>query len=154
MLGRLVAELGEGLFPTAATIAERGAAVLRGPEGRIRSILGVAESLAEGTLRLDVAMPVAEFRAALLAQPGIGPWTADYLAMRVLGNPDILPVDDLVIRQSAAALGLGDSRKALLERGARWSPWRSYAALHLWRARPATVRAARRSGVGGRPGRG
>jgi AraC family transcriptional regulator of adaptative response / DNA-3-methyladenine glycosylase II len=147
VLGRLVADLGEGLFPTAATIAERGSGVLRGPEGRIRSILLVAEHLAEGTLRLDVAMPVAEFRAALLAQPGIGPWTADYLAMRVLGNPDILPVDDLVIRQSAAALGLADGRTALVERGARWSPWRSYAALHLWRARPAPGRAARRTRV-------
>jgi AraC family transcriptional regulator of adaptative response / DNA-3-methyladenine glycosylase II len=113
----------------------------------------VAESLADGRLRLDVAMPVADFRAALLAQPGIGPWTADYLAMRVLGNPDILPVDDLVIRQSAAALGLADGRKALVERGARWSPWRSYAALHLWRARPAPVRAPRRIEASAGPGR-
>ena len=154
VLGRLVAELGEGRFPTAATIAELGAEVLRGPEGRIRSILRVAESLAEGSLRLDVAMPAAEFRAVLLAQPGVGPWTADYLAMRVLGNPDILPVDDLVIRQSAVALGLADSRKALVDRGARWSPWRSYAALHLWRARPASVRAPRRTDAKGSPGRG
>jgi AraC family transcriptional regulator of adaptative response / DNA-3-methyladenine glycosylase II len=151
VLGRLVAELGEGLFPSAATIADRGAGVLRGPEGRIRSILRVAESLADERLRLDVAMPVADFRAALLAQPGIGPWTADYLALRVLGNPDILPVDDLVIRQSAAALGLADSRKTLVERGARWSPWRSYAALHLWRARPASVRIPRRIGTSSRP---
>jgi AraC family transcriptional regulator of adaptative response / DNA-3-methyladenine glycosylase II len=96
-------------------------------------------------------MPVADFRAVLLAQPGIGPWTADYLALRVLGNPDILPVDDLVIRQSAAALGLADSRKTLVERGARWSPWRSYAALHLWRARPASVRIPRRIGTSSRP---
>ena len=147
VLGRLVAELGDGGFPSAGTIAERGAGVLRGPESRVLSILRVAEHLADGSLRLDVAMPVSEFRAELLAQSGIGPWTADYLAMRVLGNPDILPVDDLVIRQSAAAAGLADGRRALADRGARWSPWRSYAALHLWRARP-VLPAARRAGAG------
>jgi AraC family transcriptional regulator of adaptative response / DNA-3-methyladenine glycosylase II len=62
--------------------------------------------------------------------------------MRVLGNPDTLPATDLVIRQSAAALGLPDAVRPLTERAAAWAPWRSYAALHLWRARPA--RTARR----------
>jgi AraC family transcriptional regulator of adaptative response / DNA-3-methyladenine glycosylase II len=136
VLGRLVADLGEGGFPSATTIAERGREALRGPQSRVSAIVGVAEAIADGRLGLDVSMPVAEFRAALLALPGVGPWTADYLALRVLGSPDILPVDDLVIRQSAAALGIADSRRGLVDAGARWSPWRSYAALHLWRARP------------------
>ncbi|QEO10280.1 DNA-3-methyladenine glycosylase 2 family protein [Protaetiibacter larvae] len=135
-LGRLTSELGDGAFPTAAAIAEHGREVLRGPAGRVEAILGIARDLAEGRLVLDIGMPVEEFRAALLAQRGIGPWTADYLAMRVLGAPDVLPVDDLVIRQGAAALGAPDDRRALARHAARWSPWRSYAALHLWRARP------------------
>lgn len=142
-LGRLVDALGAGAFPTPEVIAERGREVLRGPAARIGSIIGVAEALAEGRLVLDIGMPVAEFRATLLAQRGIGPWTADYLAMRALGSPDVLPVDDLVIRQSAAALGLPDDRSGLAARGRRWSPWRSYAALHLWRARPVRPSAAR-----------
>jgi AraC family transcriptional regulator of adaptative response / DNA-3-methyladenine glycosylase II len=134
-LGRLVAEHGPG-FPSAATIAEHGRTVLRGPANRIEAIVGVAAALAEGRLVLDIGMPLAEFREALLSQRGIGPWTADYLAMRALGAPDVLPVDDLVIRQSAAALGLPADRSGLARHARGWSPWRSYAALHLWRARP------------------
>jgi AraC family transcriptional regulator of adaptative response / DNA-3-methyladenine glycosylase II len=142
-LGRLVAELGDGAFPSAETIATRGRDVLRGPASRIDAIVGVAEAIAEGRLALDIGMPLAEFRAALLAQRGVGPWTADYLAMRALGAPDVLPVDDLVIRQSAAALGMPGDRAALARHARRWSPWRSYAALHLWRARPPRTPARR-----------
>jgi AraC family transcriptional regulator of adaptative response / DNA-3-methyladenine glycosylase II len=142
-LGRLVAELGDGVFPSAETIAARGREVLRGPTSRIEAIVGVAEAIAEGRLTLDIGMPLAEFRAALLAQRGIGPWTADYLAMRSLGAPDVLPVDDLVIRQSAAALGMPGDRGGLARHAQRWSPWRSYAALHLWRARPPRTSAPR-----------
>ncbi len=136
VLGRLVTQIGDGDFPTPATIASRGREVLRGPAARIETIVRIAEALADGSLALDIGMPVADFRASLLAQRGIGPWTADYLAIRVLGNPDTLPVDDLVIRRSAAALGLPASRGGLARAGEAWSPWRSYAALHLWRARP------------------
>lgn len=67
---------------------------------------------------------------ALLAIKGIGPWTAQYIAMRALGSPDAIPVDDLVLRQ---ALGVPDGR-AVAERTAQWAPWRAYAALHVWRA--------------------
>lgn len=135
-LGRVVAGIGTGGFPTPEVIAERGREVLRGPSARVDAIIGIAESLADGRLALDIGMSVADFRASLLAQRGIGPWTADYLAMRALGSPDVLPVDDLVIRQSAAALGIPSDRKTLGAHAVRWSPWRSYAALHLWRARP------------------
>src|SRR5690606_41628845 len=78
-LGRLVAQLGEGVFPRAEVIASRGREVLRGPASRIDAIIGVAEAIAEERLVLDIAMPLADFRAALLAQRGLGPWTADYL---------------------------------------------------------------------------
>ena len=141
VLGRLTADLGtDGLFPTASQLAERGAAVLRGPASRIRTIVGVAEALASGDLVLDLATPVDEFEANLVRLPGVGPWTAGYLAMRVLGSPDVLLASDLVILQSAAALGLPGSTRALEAHGERWAPWRSYAALHLWRARPAPAK--------------
>ena len=137
VLGRLVADLGGGVFPTAQTLAERGREVLRGPASRVNTIVGAAEAVVSGELRLDVETPAAELRERLLALPGIGPWTADYLAMRVLGNPDILLTSDLVVRQAAAHLGLATDERGLAARGAAWAPWRSYATLHLWRARPA-----------------
>lgn len=137
VLGRLCTERGtDGLFPTATQLAEHGGEVLRGPAARIATVLRVADALASGNLSLDVATPVEEFEHRLTTIQGVGPWTAGYLAMRVLGNPDVLLTSDLVILQSAEALGLPGSASALAARGARWAPWRSYAAMHLWRARP------------------
>jgi AraC family transcriptional regulator of adaptative response / DNA-3-methyladenine glycosylase II len=136
VLGRVVAELGDdGLFPTATQFAERGRDVLRGPTSRIETIVGAAEALASGSLQLDVGMPVDELTAKLVALPGIGPWTAGYLAMRVLGNPDVMLSTDLVMLKSAAGLGLPATARGLAEHGLRWAPWRSYAGLHLWRSR-------------------
>jgi AraC family transcriptional regulator of adaptative response / DNA-3-methyladenine glycosylase II len=137
VLGTLTRELGEdGHFPTATAFAERGREVLRGPASRVSTIVGAAEAIVEGRIRLDLGMPAAEFTEQLTALPGVGPWTAGYLAMRVLGNPDTLLATDLVMLQSAAALGLPATARGLAEHGRRWAPWRSYAGLHLWRARP------------------
>jgi AraC family transcriptional regulator of adaptative response / DNA-3-methyladenine glycosylase II len=137
VLGRLTRDLGtEALFPTAAHIAEHGREALRGPQTRIDSIIGVAEALVDGTLRLDVGTPVSEFMSSLTSLRGVGEWTAGYLAMRVLGNPDVLLASDLVIMNSARSLGLANTRRELGEAAAGWSPWRSYACLQLWRARP------------------
>ena len=116
--------------------------MLRGPATRVATIIGVAEAVADGELRLDLETPAAEFRERLLALPGIGPWTADYLAMRVLGIPDILPSTISSSGRAPTALGLPGDRRGLAARGARWAPWRSYAALHLWRARPTRAGAA------------
>ena len=136
VLGRLVAELGDGGFPAASVIAEHGGEVLRGPATRTATILGAARALAAGDLRIDVEVPLSELRETLPRLPGIGPWTVDYLAIRVLGAPDVLLTSDLVVRRSAAALGMPAAPRALGAYGRRWSPWRSYATLHLWRARP------------------
>jgi len=129
VLGRIVEYFGD--FPTAAQLAERGHEVLRGPTARVAAIRSIAEVVAAGGLPLDPATPVAELRERLLALPGVGPWTTEYLAMRALGHPDAFPATDLVLMQSAAAHGIQPSPRAT------WAPWRSYAALHLWRARPA-----------------
>ncbi|MWV49469.1 helix-turn-helix domain-containing protein [Rathayibacter sp. VKM Ac-2803] len=145
-LGRLVEALGDELpaeiatgsitrsFPSAAVIADRGAEVLRGPARRIDTVLRVCALLAEGALRLDAGGSRDELSEQLLAVPGIGPWTAGYVAMRVTGDPDVLLTGDLALRAGASAIGLPSEARALAERGHGWAPWRSYAGMHLWRA--------------------
>ncbi len=130
------------LFPTMTAIAERGAEVLRGPAARIRAITGAAAALADGSLRLTVGDDGAEQRAALLAMPGIGPWTADYVRMRVLGDPDVLLPGDVAMRAGAVAAGLPGEPRTLSAWAERAAPWRSYLTAHLWRAAP--VRPTRR----------
>ncbi|MET0954678.1 MAG: DNA-3-methyladenine glycosylase, partial [Cryobacterium sp.] len=140
------------LFPTAGRIAENGRDVLRGPAARINAIIGVAEALAAGELVLDVGESREELQDRLTALPGIGPWTAGYVAMRVLGSPDILLTSDLALRQGADRLGLPATARDLAVHGGRWAPWRSYAGMHLWRAagspRPAGASASAREQVG------
>jgi len=143
--GRMTADLGDDLpasvahgsvtrlLPSAARIARDGAELLRGPARRTATLIRLAEALEAGELVIEHGMPRAELRAALVAFHGVGPWTADYVAMRALGEPDILLSGDLIVRRGAAALGLPDEARALDARAAAWSPWRSYATLHLWR---------------------
>ncbi|GAB07615.1 AraC family transcriptional regulator of adaptative response / DNA-3-methyladenine glycosylase II [Gordonia amarae] len=121
------------LFPTMAAIAEHGHEVLRGPAARIRAITGAATALAAGTLTLTSADDGAEQRTALLALPGIGPWTADYVRMRVLGDPDVLLPGDSGVRTGAATAGLPSEPRSLSEWASRVAPWRSYLTAHLWR---------------------
>lgn len=142
--GRLAEALGERLehpdgalttvFPTAADVAAKGADVLRGPRRRIDAIVGAAEALASGDLELHVGRDAAELRSELLDLPGVGPWTADYVLMRVLGAPDVLLTGDLGLRQGAAGLALPTDPDALRRRLETMRPWRSYAGMHLWRA--------------------
>ena len=98
------------------------------------TVIDTAAALAGGELVVDSGRRAAELAAELVARPGIGPWTADYVLMRVLGDPDVLLVSDLVLRKGARVLGLPDDPTALAARAERWRPFRSYAGLHLWRA--------------------
>lgn len=120
------------LFPTAAALAEGDLDGLGLTGGRIRSIRALAEAVAAGRLTLTRHTDRPAARAALLELPGIGPWTADYLGLRALGDPDAFPAGDLVLRQCAARLGLPDTEKTLTAYAERWRPWRGYAAVHLW----------------------
>ncbi|HCJ47886.1 MAG TPA: DNA-3-methyladenine glycosylase [Microbacterium sp.] len=147
VMGRLVAELGEPvetsrgpmtLFPTPHAIAEHGAEVLRGPAARVRAIVGAATALSTGELRLGPGDDSSEQRASLLALPGIGPWTADYVRMRVLGDPDILLPGDVAARAGAAAAGIPSDAAGLTAWATRAAPWRSYLMAHLWYAAPVT----------------
>lgn len=138
-LAEMLGEKVEGghLFPTMAAIAEHGADVLRGPAARIRAITGAAAALADGSLTLTVGDDRVTQRADLLAMPGIGPWTADYVRMRVIGDPDVFLPGDVAIRSGAAASGLPADPKPLAAWAERAAPWRSYLSAHLWRAAPA-----------------
>ncbi|MEV8266801.1 AlkA N-terminal domain-containing protein [Microbacterium sp. NPDC076911] len=124
------------LFPTMAAIAEHGHEVLRGPAPRIRAVTGAAAALADGTLTLTTGDDGADQRAALLAMPGIGPWTADYVRMRVLGDPDVTLPGDVAVRAGAAACGVPAEPRPFEVWAARAAPWRSYLTAHLWRNAP------------------
>jgi AraC family transcriptional regulator of adaptative response / DNA-3-methyladenine glycosylase II len=137
VLGRLVAEYGEPLaepdgglthrFPAAAALAEADTAAFPFPRTRAEALMTVARLVAGGELRLDGQADPGEVRAALTAVRGVGPWTASYIAMRALGDPDAFLPGDVGIRNALARLGSG----AVDE---RWRPWRSYAVMHLWRS--------------------
>ncbi|WP_255570618.1 DNA-3-methyladenine glycosylase 2 family protein [Cryobacterium cheniae] len=122
------------LFPTAERIAAEGRGVLRGPAARIDAIIRVAEALNSGALVLSYGQTREDLESRLTALAGIGPWTAGYVALRVLGSPDILLTTDLALRQGAGRLGLPGEARQLGRHGAAWAPWRSYAGMHLWRA--------------------
>jgi AraC family transcriptional regulator of adaptative response / DNA-3-methyladenine glycosylase II len=127
------------LFPTADQVAARGREVLVGPRARIDNIVAICELLASGELDLGYADdPVAQ-HDRLVAVRGIGEWTANYVAMRVLGNPDVLPTGDVALRTGARRLGLPDHPRDLAAWGTHVAPWRSYASLHLWRASLARI---------------
>jgi AraC family transcriptional regulator of adaptative response / DNA-3-methyladenine glycosylase II len=95
------------------------------PESRRRTLRALCARLAADDAVLE--------RDELLAIPGVGPWTADYIALRAYGS-DAFPASDLGIRRGARALGLPDDARALAARAERWRPWRRYAAHHLWAA--------------------
>ncbi len=138
--GRLVAGYGRPidsdvpglthLFPDPATLAALAPEDLPMPRSRGRALVGLCAALAEGRLALDRGPERHRVRAALLELPGIGPWTADYVAMRALADPDVLLPTDVGVRN--ALRGLGHDPAAVLADADRWRPWRSYALLHLW----------------------
>jgi AraC family transcriptional regulator of adaptative response / DNA-3-methyladenine glycosylase II len=143
--GRLVAAAGEPLpepngdithlFPTPAAVqelADRDPAVFSMPANRRRALVALAHAVDTGALVIDPGSDPAELRAALVALPGIGPWTAEYVAMRALRDPDAFMPTDLGIRRGAQSLGLPDDPAGLLAVSEAWRPWRSYAMVHLW----------------------
>ncbi len=123
-------------FPSAELIAEHGLSVLRGPRSRVQAIHATALALASGELELDVGLSTAELRSRLLRRSGIGPWTADYVTMRVLGSPDVLLTTDLVLLRNLRERGVATSPGEAARLGEHWAPWRSYATLQLWRSAP------------------
>jgi AraC family transcriptional regulator of adaptative response / DNA-3-methyladenine glycosylase II len=129
------------LFPTPTQVADGAPTHLRLPARTLATVVGAGRDLADGTLALSVGDDPEDLRRRLVARPGIGPWTAGYVALRVLGDPDVLMDGDVALLAGARNLGLVSAEatrphqfKELARRGAAWAPWRSYAAMHLWRS--------------------
>ena len=115
-------------FPTAAAVAEADLDLLGMPEARRTTLRTLAAALAGGLIDLAPGADAAAAEEALLAVRGIGPWTAAYVRMRGLGDPDVFLPGDVGVRRALAGLGLVDAPAT----GERWRPWRSYAVHHLW----------------------
>ncbi|MGY4720008.1 AlkA N-terminal domain-containing protein [Naumannella huperziae] len=137
---RLVAEHGEDLppelvrgavtrlFPSMATLAAANPDAFAMPRSRGRALVGLAATLAAGEIDLGPAADRPAAYRALTALRGIGPWTAGYLMIRALGDPDVLLDSDLIIRRELDRRGVTDTD--------RLAPWRTYASLHLWNGAP------------------
>ncbi len=129
----------ERLFPTPSRIAAVSApeiAALGVISSRAGAIVALSRALDAGSLRLDPSAPVEETLAALERLPGIGPWTAQYIAMRALAWPDAFPHPDVAVLK---AMRETNARRAL-QRAEDWRPWRAYAVLHLWKSLEKTPR--------------
>lgn len=143
LMGRFVQSFGEPiatpfpalahLTPTAERVAQADIAAIASLgilATRARSIIALAQAISEQTLSLNSGCATDKTIAQLQELPGIGPWTAHYIAMRVLADPDVFLPTDLGIRKA-----LGETNpKRILEIAAPWQPWRSYATLHLWKS--------------------
>jgi AraC family transcriptional regulator, regulatory protein of adaptative response / DNA-3-methyladenine glycosylase II len=121
-------------FPSAAAVAELPDDAFGMPVARRETIRALAQAVADGKLDLEPGTDRDETVARLRELPGVGAWTAGYVAMRAIGDPDIFLPTDLAVRRGARALGLPDRPKALAAHAERWRPWRSYALIRLWRA--------------------
>jgi AraC family transcriptional regulator of adaptative response / DNA-3-methyladenine glycosylase II len=143
--GRLVAAAGRPLrnplgpvthtFPSPealTTLARRRPALFSMPASRRRTIAALAGAIAGGELSIDPGANPVEVRDGLLALPGIGPWTAGYVAMRGLGDPDAFLPSDLGVRHALAALGDPVDGAGAERIAERWRPWRAYGVAHLW----------------------
>lgn len=147
LAGRLVAALGEllpepeldltHLFPQPEAMAEADLSMLGITRARAETLRGLAAAVAGGDIILDRGADREEIETQLLALPGIGRWTASYVAMRALGNPDAFLPTDLGVRRAAEGLGLDPRPQHLGEYAERWRPWRAYAVLYLWESQSA-----------------
>jgi AraC family transcriptional regulator of adaptative response / DNA-3-methyladenine glycosylase II len=144
---RLVAAYGKPLerpegtlthcFPTADTLAAADPGTLPMPRARAAALTGLAAALAAGDLSLDPGAERDRAEAKLLALPGIGPWTAGYIRMRALSDPDAFLPGDVGVVEALGRLGAvpavrSRAVKAAAELAESWRPWRSVAVQHLW----------------------
>lgn len=146
LLGRLVAEHGSPVskalsvgatalthrFPSMTTLAALDPFTLCLPRRRARTLVTLAQALAGGALTLEVGADSEALRSSLCTIPGIGSWTADYIAVRGLGHPDLMLSGDLGVRHALARLGRASTPAAVDALARQWRPWRSYAMVHLW----------------------
>ena len=142
--GRMVAAYGRPLgqadgglthlFPAPEDLCDIDTAHLAFPKSRQRTLIALIAALNDGEVVLNSGCDRNVAREQLLAIPGVGPWSAEMVAMRGLGDPDAFPASDLGVAEAARQVGLPTARKQLIERSGCWRPWRSYATQHLWTA--------------------
>lgn len=137
----LPAPFGPGLthlFPSPERLADADLSEIGLTRARADTVRAVARALLAGAVDFRVDRTLEDFVARWTALPGIGPWTAHYIALRAMGHPDAFPADDLVLQKAMApAHAAGGSERlsagALSAHAGRWRPWRAYAVLQLWR---------------------
>ncbi len=120
------------LFPSLDELGSFDVTTLRIPAARQRTLANVIAALADGSVVLDAGADWTRARAQLLALPGVGPWTAEMIAMRGLGDPDAFPATDIGVLAGARAAGLAGDVAAYAHD--HWRPWRAYAVHYLWAA--------------------
>ncbi len=137
LAGRLVREYGTAfgeagpltrVFPSPAVLADADFAKVGLPAARVRTLQALAAAVRDGHISLDPAIGISKFRARFCELPGIGEWTAQYVALRALGDRDAFPSADLGLLRAAGIARAKD----LEQRSQSWRPWRAYAALYLW----------------------
>ena len=129
------------LFPSPAALAEADLADVGLPGSRRRALAALSLALAGGQLAVDPGADRAELHARLLELPGVGAWTASYIGMRALGDPDVFLPSDAGVRHALTRLGLPTDPTFAARLADQWRPWRSYALFHLW----GTLRSEQRS---------
>ncbi|HWV09743.1 MAG TPA: DNA-3-methyladenine glycosylase [Pseudomonas sp.] len=140
--GRLLTRLGtplvdgptgiERLFPGPQALAEANLEGIGMPGKRVQTLQHFAGQIASGELRLDLHDGSAALIERLCALPGIGPWTAEYIALRAFGEADAFPASDLGLLKAPVWGPEGIDARSLKTRAEAWRPWRAYAAAHLW----------------------
>ena len=121
------------LFPTPEVLADADLRAIGVTTARADTIRGIARALLDGRVDFRADQPLDAFVERWVALPGIGEWTAHYMAMRALSHPDAFPAADLILRRAASTDGDTMPTRALSALAEAWRPWRAYAVMHLWR---------------------
>ena len=122
------------LFPTPDALVDADLGAIGLTRARADTVRTVAAALLDGRVDFRAERTLEDFAARWVALPGIGPWTAQYIAMRALGHPDAFPAEDLVLQKALPGDGSRLTARALSARAQAWRPWRAYAVIHLWRS--------------------
>jgi AraC family transcriptional regulator of adaptative response / DNA-3-methyladenine glycosylase II len=136
------------VFPSAAVLADANLSGLGLTTSRAETIRDFARRVRDGAIQFNGVIDVAEFAKTFTEIPGVGAWTAQYVAMRALGDPDAFPSGDVALLRASRLA----NHRALNARAELWRPWRAYATLYLWsslhtvaamKSKPRAVRHAR-----------
>jgi AraC family transcriptional regulator of adaptative response / DNA-3-methyladenine glycosylase II len=119
-------------FPAPQDLLDAPLEAIGLPRSRAATLRALAAAVADGRLQFRAGQRLSDFVERATALPGIGAWTAHYIALRALGQPDAFPAGDLVLQRMLGADGARLSERATDARAQAWRPWRAYAELHLW----------------------